>query len=572
MRIRTKTRDSAGAPVRPSARPPSAPARRPPKRRGDGFDAASDVLAREKPSQGSFASLARRADELGGVIGDAKLDRKPLRTWQVGSGGARQVRPRAPGARDAALPDGRKWAPVSEEAVVRAMKRAGDRTLASLKGSGLAKAPMACPEDGSIVVRAFHMARLGSDVTGTAFAEQMAKIGEVEGFRVVLRCPAEWAARLAEDFKELKLDNVVVLPISGTSYELDFWSEDHGELHVDGSVSVPRKLHDPGELDLGALGKAIVEARFQRLRPGAADRELSKHPDLAFQYVGAVAARGTQRALGAIALGADAELRVTGSYLEGGNVLVGRRATGEPYALVGKDSLEATRYLLERDLGRRPDDAKVLAVIAADLGVAPKDVVPVEQPGEFHLDMAMSLLPGGRVLVNDSRQAQALQAQQARARHLEAEPKRPPDGASPRRLARFEEDLAAWKEEGQWLEKAITRAGGEAVRRAALEAKAAADLQAAGLSVHRIAGAFPRITGQEPMNFLNGERGLNARGEQFLVTLGGDPAFERHFVEALAKVEPGTVRVHFLDRELTAPTLNAMGGLSCRAKLEGTLA
>ncbi|MBL8957786.1 MAG: hypothetical protein JNK82_43830, partial [Myxococcaceae bacterium] len=84
---------------------------------------------------------------------------------------------------------------------------------------------------------------------------------------------------------------------------------------------------------------------------------------------------------------------------------------------------------------------------------------------------------------------------------------------------------------------------------------------------------FPSTRGGEKMNFMNGEAAIGADGKGFYISLGGDPRAEAYVVQQLAGELPsGLSRVHFLARELTGYTLNALGGLSCRAKLEGELA
>ena len=80
---------------------------------------------------------------------------------------------------------------------------------------------------------------------------------------------------------------------------------------------------------------------------------------------------------------------------------------GSPYVLVGRDSLAVTRKLLPG----QADEAAAAAQVAKDYGLQPENIIPLEQPGDFHLDMAMTLAGPGQVLLNDSRQVLALQKQ-----------------------------------------------------------------------------------------------------------------------------------------------------------------
>ena len=138
----------------------------------------------------------------------------------------------------------------------------------------------------------------------------------------------------AEDPKNAakeKLSNVTLLPVA-QGEDLDFWSEDQGEIHVDGSVSVPRRLGDKGKMPQAEVSQAIHSDRLARMHPKSkADTStpagtaaaLQKHPDVAFSGVGAVGDRGGQRAMAAIAQSKG--VRMSTGYLEGGNTLVGRQ-------------------------------------------------------------------------------------------------------------------------------------------------------------------------------------------------------------------------------------------------------
>jgi len=132
--------------------------------------------------------------------------------------------------------------------------------------------------------------------------------------------------------------------------------------------------------------------------------------------------------------------------------------------MVGQDSLDLTRELLERQLGRQPQDQEVLETVASDYGVAAEQVFPVEQPGEFHLDMRMSPLAPGVMALQDSQLSAQMQA------------------------AWIREELGstmteAWNQEVEDMVKA----GDEAAR---YEALARRDLEKAGLKVVPMAGVF----------------------------------------------------------------------------------
>jgi hypothetical protein len=206
---------------------------------------------------------------------------------------------------------------------------------------------------------------------------------------------------------------------------------------------------------------------------------------------------------------------------------------------------------------------------------------PVEQPGDFHIDMYLSVVGSGEVIVNDAQEAVRLQEQWMRGDHAAAKPQPPAAGAGPRELAEHASQLQAWSEAGERLEREVTALRSDAERAAKFEMMIR-DLEAAGMKVHRMAGVFkdPRSVGrrdagllQPLMNFMNAEKGTGADGKRFIIALGGDPRAEQYAQEKMkALLGEEAPRLHFLDRRFTTPTLQLNGGISCRIKSEGALA
>jgi hypothetical protein len=465
--------------------------------------------------------------------------------------------------------------PVSHTKIVDSLIRADQARLADLKAGTTKAAMLVVPEDGTSKVKAVHMAALGADTTGMEFPLEMARVGKREGFDVVLRVPAGEEKRIAKAFANEKLSNVKLIPVKDSA-ELDFWSEDQGELHTDGSVSVPRSLFGGGAIQGPELDKVLTAARLERMHPGkkvdlstpeAVAAARSKFPEVAYSGVGAVAERGGQRAIAAIALGEKKGLRVSNSYIEGGNALVGRRAKGEAFAVVGADSLAVSKAALSKELGRPVTDAEVRRLIAQDYGVAPKELVVVEQPGDFHIDMHMSLLPGGKAIVNDAMQVFELQKKWMAEDHARAKPKPPPPGASAAVREQYANDKALWDIRNESLPGEIKELGKAARRAAASEERMVRDLKKGGVEVNRVPGVFERTQSLPMMNFMNFEHGQNAKGEHFIVSLGGDSRAQQIIASKLEAIT-GKVNLHFLNPALTEATLSAQGGVSCRAKLE----
>lgn len=74
--------------------------------------------------------------------------------------------------------------------------------------------------------------------------------------------------------------------------------------------------------------------------------------------------------------------------IEGGNML-----TGNDFIIVGMDSLYATMNLYH------VNETTATAMMAEDFNITSEKVYIVEQPGEFHLDMAMTLVTNNTVLI-----------------------------------------------------------------------------------------------------------------------------------------------------------------------------
>jgi hypothetical protein len=417
------------------------------------------------------------------------------------------------------------------------------------------------PEDLSLVPRVAHLSI--TDADDLAFAELAAAIGRLEGFAVI----AEVAdLRLIRGARQI--DNLTFLKRQRSS---DAFPEDSHEYNVAGGMSVPAKVGPQAHLSravvldrLQRFYPDIPEKIWKRIRASATDELVGSFGAIDFPWQGAVNSRDTYRSKVMQAAGRSQALRANLTYLEGGNVLTGSLPEGTPYALVGRDSLAISKALLEEELGRAVTDREVLLAAAKDLGVDPRHCHAVEQSGDYHLDMSMVVLAPGQVVVNDAVTAAELQAQWLRqdwaARRPEAA-----DGARAER---------AWRREGEALEQRIHVLFKKALWQAEYEAMTVRDLEAAGLTVQRMAGRFfsPEDPEREVMNFLNGEGGTTRRGG-FFVTQGGDPRAEEYVVRRLTQeLATGISRLYFLDRALTAKTLKTLAGFNCRVKWEGEVA
>lgn len=421
-------------------------------------------------------------------------------------------------------------------------------------------APTAIPKDASLNPQAFSMFARPGEELNLAFVEQMAQLGQVEGFRVIVETPHGQASQLLDELHERGVENVRVVPTRGDG---ETWTEDYGEMNLAQGAGLPSRIHhavSDAAVNVGRMERFPSEHRWWNPTTWLA-------PDPGnFDQLGAVSEGGYQESLAGAALARGLKIRENFSHIEGGNLLTGTLPDGKGYALVGRDSVAVTRAVLEKDLGRPVDEREALVAISKDLGMDVSNVHPIEQPGAFHLDMRMMLAAPGQVILNDAREAALLQEKWLRDDHRKAEPEVTGPVSAMRHFG--------WKLKGRALETQITGILAEADRRAKYEDRTAAELEAAGLHVDRLPGVFvvPGSAGTDQANLINGRHGVNEQGERFFIALGAEQRAETEVAHRLMQVLPtGISRVHFLDRELTPQTLDLSGGIKCRTKPEGEL-
>ncbi|MEM9803983.1 MAG: hypothetical protein AAF959_01795 [Cyanobacteria bacterium P01_D01_bin.56] len=210
------------------------------------------------------------------------------------------------------------------------------------------------------------------------------------------------------------------------------------------------------------------------------------------------------------------------AYIEGGNMIAGEDATGQPVLLVGKDAIAATARLYQLK------DAEVRQVIAEDFGLDSIDrVICVEQPGKFHLDMGLLFVGDGRVIVNDSCLA-----------------------------------LKDAIEMVEWVPSLTTQAMAAKLQlQCSLEEDTVADLQAAGLTVQR-----EKLENDVFYNFFNGEFVVGKDGCNYYITNGG-PKEQEERLEALLIGDLGVVeKIFFSPQAIAQKSLQEQGGVGCRLK------
>lgn len=385
------------------------------------------------------------------------------------------------------------------------------------------------PKDHSLQVSSIEIS-LQSGPSQRYFTQLM-QIGQVEDFHVV---GLDGVGALATDrtYRRGGFQNFAVYQ-ANSSYT---WLEDASESLDGGARLVSREFSESSCWSR----EQIIIARQQRLG------ELAEVMDDSF--LGMVNKSGAQALAAGQALLHGQPIRQAQTYLEGGNLLSGRRADGTPYVLVGEDTLALTRAILAKAQGEEPSPQEVKARVAADLGVEVGQLFAVEQPGTFHLDMRMMPIGPGRIALQDSHKAAALHLQWLREEGQMSESQ----------LQKVAENLNRW-----------------AQQRAPLEELAARDLRAAGLQVDRVAGAFPEVSNlqRDGANFFNARHGVSPQGVRYSILMGAAPQAENYIAHTLLEELKAPIdRIYFLDPNQTRETLKLSGGFKCRTKLQGVLA
>jgi len=366
---------------------------------------------------------------------------------------------------------------VTSSQVSKAVRDTGAARQKQLSSGTLVAGDRVVPKDGTLNPETFAIYLGSPNDVSVRYAEQLSQIGRLEGFHLV--AGAYNVDKMARQLKDRGYDNVSFLAAGGG----EAWVEDYGEPTLAGGRVCPAIFADPGEW----VANWISQGRKERFTPHGLDGRFAFH--------GAVNQGKFQPYCLAQGIAEKGALRQALSYLEGGNIMPGTRADGEGFVLIGKDSLHVTRRLLEQQTGKKWTVAETCQAIAADLGLKPENVHGIEQPGAFHLDMRMTQVAPGEFLLNDSvaacqQQLEWMKSDLAERTDLDAEQR-----------TRLEGELAERSEAMLKQAKLMDR----------YEALSAADLEAAGMKVHRAPGVFVETSNpkRDVCNFFNVRHGTN---------------------------------------------------------------
>ncbi|MDJ0508758.1 MAG: hypothetical protein QNJ64_05840 [Crocosphaera sp.] len=210
------------------------------------------------------------------------------------------------------------------------------------------------------------------------------------------------------------------------------------------------------------------------------------------------------------------------AYIEGGNMITGEDRAGQPVIIIGKDTIGATAYIYQLN------DKDVRKIICEDFGLESiEQLICVEQPGQFHLDMGMLFIGNGVVIVNESKEIlkDALEI-------AEIAPCLTTEKMAAKLKLQYE-----------------------------LEEQAVKDLEAAGLEVRR-----ETLANNVFYNFFNGEFVEGKDGFNYYITNGGPQEQEEKFKALMVEQWKVVKKVIFSPKDAAHKSLQEKGGVGCRLK------
>ncbi|NEQ71258.1 MAG: hypothetical protein F6K21_38420 [Symploca sp. SIO2D2] len=297
------------------------------------------------------------------------------------------------------------------------------------------------------------------------------------------------------------------------------WAEDSVEYLENGKVAVLKQFND--EL----LQKAMTEGRRHRWQGKLTQENLEEalEEDHLWIPLGIrVNASETVTERERAAQNQGQEVAHIRAYIEGGNMITGEDATGKPVIMIGKDAIATTAYIYQID------DNDVRRIICEDFGLATiEQVICVEQPGQFHLDMGMLCIGNGIVILNDSSEElkDAIEM-------VEMVPCLTTEKMAAKLQLQFD-----------------------------LEEEAATDLEEAGIKVIR-----RKLEKYMMYNFFNGEFVEGKDGGNYYITNGGPEEKEEEFEALMVQEWKVVKKIIFSPIVAAQQSFKDRGGVGCRIK------
>lgn len=296
------------------------------------------------------------------------------------------------------------------------------------------------------------------------------------------------------------------------------WAEDSVEYLANGHAAVLVPLHDD------VLEWAMKEGRRQRWCDHVAPERLEAMLEDDHQWIPLgilVNSSETGPVQKQMAQAKGLSVGHMRAYIEGGNMITGEDGSGRTVVLVGKDAIATTAclYQLTQD--------ESLQVIADDFGLDRSQIIAIEQPGQFHLDMGLLFIGDGVVILNDGQVA-----------------------------------LANAQEMAELAPCTTTEVMAEKMQlQCALETVAAQDLEQAGFTVIRQC-----LESSGMYNFFNGEFVTGGDRSTYYLTNGGLPDQQDAFTELMVNEWQVVKQVFFSPAKAASKSFQDKGGVGCRLK------
>ncbi len=230
------------------------------------------------------------------------------------------------------------------------------------------------------------------------------------------------------------------------------------------------------------------------------------------------------------------------TLVEGGELITGIRKNGEPYAIIDRLALSRAQVYYNREKKKNYSESKVHELVAKDLGVSPKNLIPLKAPQ--HLDLFMLAMPGEKILIQDHRKVAPLIDEL---------------------IAKGEVPITEVARLNTIADSHRTENLKEVMHYNDLYDDMAKTLELSGFDVERIAGDFSglipwgeKLT-EKYINFFNSFHGTDERGVHWMVTspAGGISSLESYWRELLKGV-----RVHFVGHYTSGMGMDCTGAMA----------
>ncbi|MGC2596187.1 MAG: hypothetical protein WA347_07895 [Rhabdochlamydiaceae bacterium] len=384
------------------------------------------------------------------------------------------------------------------------------------------------------------------------FEVEMERIGQEHGIKVVsdIKIDSSQQMYITEDNKtELMLDceSIIILKEGGNS-ALGAFAQDFVDFSKNGEIRIPSmQKFEVVETFLSYSEVDICIEKDRAKRSGEWNKLIENmQEETPFHYLGIPHRDALSLKAIALASSLDKTPIMNLTYNEGGNTLIGKRG-GQSYALIGRDSYAVSKMFMEDDLGREMTHDEVCMAFAIDYGIPKENIYFIEQPGDFHLDMSMTIIGENTILLNNAEEAQERFAAEQQVWLAEAINDRP---------------------EHEHFFTSYVRAEIEQVSaRKIMEDVVEQDLTKLGFNVVRVPGRFHYSSHSGAMNLFNMVTAKTPSGENIVVLLGCIGEYGAFFEGVIrAHCDQKIDRIYFLDLESSQDCLIKGGGISCRTK------